>query len=245
LNSRSTIITLVAALAVLSGAMGMSLTGTFSDQGMMTVSTNNAAVGLLMGHLEVEARHADGELFAYRQSDNEVVDAGEQCILKMLFASTNSSGVGRGDAAGTGACVGKLVGAWDVIALGTTGTAVVETNVYLGNETLGVPGLERGHASKTWSNGTGSDATKIVMTKTFTSASTNEQVIRESGLFNSTTVAINGENLGAIGSLSESFCPTTHGVCLGEGMLAHKVFSAVTLATGDSITITWTFQVGN
>ena len=246
MNSRSTIITLVAALAVLSGAMGMTLTGAFSDQGMMTVSTNNVAHGLVMGHVTVEAHHADGELYAYREGANEVVDVGEQCILKMLFASTNSSGVGRGDATGTGVCVGKLVGAWDVIAIGTTGTDVVETNVHLGNETLGVPGLERAHASKTWTNTTGAaNNNKIELTKTFTSTSTNEQVIRESGLFNSTTVAINGNNLGAIGSLSNSFCPTTHGVCLGEGMLAHKVFSAVTLANGDSITITWTFQVGN
>ena len=31
----------------------------------------------------------------------------------------------------------------------------------------------------------------------------------------------------------------------GSGMLAHKAFSAVTLTTNDSITITWTFTVGN
>ena len=243
MNSRSTIITLVAALAVLSGAMGMTLTGLFSDQGMMTVSTNNVAHGMLIGHVTVEAHHADGELFAYRQTDNEVVDDGEQCILKMLFASTNSSGVGRGDADGTDDCVGKLVGAWDVIAIGTTADVAAETNVKLGNETAGVPGLERAHASKTWTNTTGAaNNNKIELTKTFTSTSTNEQVIRESGLFNSTTITFDGAS---IPSLAESFCPTAHGVCLGEGMLAHKVFSAVTLANGDSITITWTFQVGN
>ena len=63
-----------------------------------------------------------GELIAYRQTDNEVVDDGEQCILKMLFASNRYSGEadGRGEytstsAAGPGGCTGALTGAWDVI----------------------------------------------------------------------------------------------------------------------------------
>ena len=238
MNPRSTIITLVAALAVLSGAMGMSLTGTFSDQGMMTVSTNNVAHGLVMGHVTVEANHADGELYAYREGANEVVDAGEECILKMLFASTNSSGVGRGDATGTDDCVGKLVGAWDVIAIGTGAAAVADTDVRLQNETAGVPGLERGHASKTWTNTTGvANNNKIELTKTFTLTGSNEHIIRETGLFN-----ITESHHAQCSGLCQGFIGTHHP---GSGMLAHKVFSAVTLATGDSITITWTFQVGN
>ena len=223
MNSKSTIIVLVAALAVLSGAMGMSMTGAFSDQELMTASTKNVAIGLMTGHLEIEARNADGELFAYRQTDNEVVDDGEQCILKMLFATTNSGEAGRGEytSSGSGACTGALTGAWDVIGIGTTTTSAADTNVALGNETSTTSGLERDRATtKTWSNGTGTDATQIVLSKTFTNNSANNHAIAESGLFNSTTVDRNG-------------------------MLAHKAFSAVTLANGDSITITWTFRVGN
>ena len=223
MNSKSTIIVLVAALAVLSGAMGMSMTGAFSDQELMTASTKNVAIGLMTGHLEIEARNADGELFAYRQTDNEVVDDGEQCILKMLFATSNSGEAGRGEytSTGNGACTGALTGAWDVIGIGTTTTSAADTNVALGNETSTTSGLERDRATtKTWSNGTGTDATQIVLSKTFTNNSANNHAIAESGLFNSTTVDKNG-------------------------MLAHKAFSAVTLANGDSITITWTFRVGN
>ena len=193
---------------------------------------------MMTGHLEIEARNADGELFAYRQTDNEVVDDGEQCILKMLFASTggittNDAGTnfGRGGytSSGTGACTGILTGTWHVIGIGTTATAANDVNVKLGNETSGilanytdgVEGLERGVAtSKVWTNGTGSTETKIVMSKTFTNLSGVTHTIAESGLFNSTTVA-------------------------GSGMLAHKAFTGVALATSDSITITWTFIVGN
>ena len=227
MNSKSTTIVLVAAMAVLSGALGMSMTGTFSDQ---KIGVSNVATGLMTGHLEIEARNADGELFAYRQTDNEVVDDGEQCILKMLFASKNGA-IGRGEyqSTGMGACTGSLTGAWDVISIGTTATSAADVNVKLGNDTSGilanytdgVEGLERGVATtKTWSNGTGTDKTQIVMSKTFTNLSANTHTIAESGLFNSTTVA-------------------------GSGMLAHKAFTGVALATSDSITITWTFIVGN
>ena len=226
MNSKSTTIVLVAAMAVLSGALGMSMTGTFSDQ---KIGVANVATGLMTGHLEIEARNADGELFAYRQTDNEVVDDGEQCILKMLFATNGSFGRGEYTSIGAGACTGSLTGAWDVISIGTTATGANDVNVKLGNDTSGilanytdgVEGLERGVATtKTWSNGTGTDKTQIVMSKTFTNLSANAHTIAESGLFNSTTVA-------------------------GSGMLAHKEFTGVALATNDSITITWTFIVGN
>ena len=233
--TKSTVIVLVAAITLLSGALGIAMMDTFNDQ---KIGVSNVDTGLMTGHLEIEARNADGELFAYRQTDNEVVDDGEQCILKMLFASTNSSGVGRGDAAGTDDCVGKLVGAWDVIAIGTTTTAAAETNVKLGNETAGVPGLERAHASKTWTNTTGAaNNNKIELTKTFTLTGSNEHIIRETGLFN-----ITESHHAQCSGLCQGSIGTHHP---GSGMLAHKVFSAVTLATGDSITITWTFQVGN
>jgi len=176
-----------------------------------------------------------GELIAYRQSDNEVVDDGEQCILKMLFATTDGT-AGRGGYTSTGACTGILTGAWDVIAIGTNASYVAEeTHVLLFNETSSSDGLERGIATtKTWTNGTGywyplrsegdrsinETTTKIVLSKTFTNDSPRAHTIAESGLFNSTTPDANG-------------------------MLARQTFTGVALSNGDSITITWTFTAGN
>ena len=226
MKSTTTITALVAALAVTSGGLGLSLTGVFEDNNITT--TSNTVNGLMMGHLTVEAHNEAGELVAYRQSDNEVVDDGEQCILKMLFATTGASEAGRGEYTSTSACTGALTNAWDVIAIGTATTAAADTQVILGNETgsgtnnaAGMPGLERGTATtKTWTNGTGATTTKIVLSKTFTNDSTNSATIAESGLFNSTTVDANG-------------------------MLARQTFTDVSLSDGDSITITWTFTVGN
>ena len=234
----STIVGLVAAIAVLSGGLGFSMTGVFDDQELMT--SKLPATGFLMGQVEIEARNADGELFAYRLGDNEVVDDGEQCILKMLFSSNQAATVGRGEYAtdGSGACTGILTGAWNNIAIGTdndngdytlsvggatVALALQDKLVKLGNETSTTGGLERAKATTiTWSNGTGSSATQIVLAKTFTSTSPITHAIGESGLFNSTTW-------------------TTE----GEGMLARQTFTDVSLATGDSITVTWTFTVGN
>ena len=234
----STIVGLVAAIAVLSGGLGFATTGVFDDQRLITSSVIPAS-GFLMGQVEIEARNADGDLFAYRLSDNEVVDDGEQCILKMLFATTEASGDRGGYAStGSGACTGVLTGAWNNIGIGTdndngdytlsVGGATVsladqDMLVKLGNETSTTAGLERAKATTiTWTNGSGGTNTQIVLAKTFTSTSPVTHAIGESGLFNSTTW-------------------TTE----GEGMLARQTFTDVSLATGDSITVTWTFTVGN
>jgi len=253
MNSKTTIIGLVAAIAVLSGAMGLSVTGAFSDQTI--AQTTIPATGFLMGQVIIEAHNADGELIAYRVGDNEVVDDGEQCILKMLFAGTGgeegaAGELGRGEYTSdagnggksdtTGACTGILRGAWDVIAIGTSGintSFICDTNangVYdqtcadaAHHDVLTVMGAELTSTTlsrdvattKTWTNGTGTTDTTIVLKKTFT-ASGATPTVRESGLFNSTTVD-------------------------GSGMLAHKTFANVVLADGDSITVQWTFTVGN
>ena len=218
MKTNSTMIALVAALAVTAGGLGLSLTGVFDDDGV--IAQSNTATGLMMGHLTVEAHDEGGDLIAYRQTDNEVVDDGEQCILKMLFATTDST-AGRGGYTSTTACTGALTGAWDVISIGTGTTAAADTQVLLVNETSTSNGLERGTATtKTWTNGTGATTTKLVLSKTFTSDSPRAHTIAESGLFNSTSVDANG-------------------------MLARQVFTGVALSDGDSITITWTFTVGN
>ena len=235
-------IALVAALAVTAGGLGLSLTGVFDDDGVIAAS--NTATGLMMGHLTIEAHDEGGDLIAYRQTDNEVVDDGEQCILKMLFGSTSAiaNSDGRGEYTSTGACTGALTGAWDVIAIGTDNdnfewadgqsVAVQDTIVRLGNETSTSVGLERGTATtKTWTNGTGATTTNIVLSKTFTADGTRTHAIGESGLFNSTSPCGTGN------SNNNYLC--------SEGMLARQTFTDVSLSDGDSITITWTFTVGN
>ena len=222
MNSKTTIIGLVAAIAVLSGAMGLSVTGAFSD--LKIADVPYATTGMLIGHLEIEAYHADGELFAYRQVDNAVVDDGEQCILKMLFGvdpadspTTARGGYTSGDATLFSGCTGALQGAWDVIAIGTcTSCGPLGTDVVLGTEVITNGGQRVQATTTTRTNAT----SQIVLKNTFTASVGNIGAVTESGLFNSTTANKNG-------------------------MLARTTFDAVTINDGDSITITWTFKVGD
>ena len=226
----STIVGLVAAVAVLSGGLGLSLTDIFEDQNLMASNAvSSGTTGFLMGQVIVEARNADGEVIAYRQTDNEVVDDGEQCILKMLFSSNHiEAGLGRGEYATAfvetegaefSGCTGALTKAWDVIAIGTLKETVGDKLVKLKAESVD-DGLDRKVAdTKTWYNGTGggdTSNTKIVLKRTFLSAGSH--TIQESGLFNSTTPG-------------------------GSGMLAYQTFTGVVLTNGDSITVQWTFTV--
>ena len=250
MNSKTTIIGLVAAIAVLSGAMGMSVTGAFSDQ---TIAKSTIpATGMLMGQVMIEAHDENGEMIAYRLGDNEVVDGGEQCILRMLFGTAADGSGGPSVStglAGNTVCTGALTGAWNVIAIGVgveghdtgdpatglTNTAIadvysgleIECSAILASGGTGADakscaaqaGLVRAIATtKTWQNGTSDTETQIVLAKTFTSL--GSAVITESGLFNSTSIG-------------------------SGGMLAHKTFGAVSLTSGDSITVTWTFKVGD
>ena len=205
----------LAALGVIAGAFGLFVTGVFEDE---TISSTMApATGMLMGHAIIEAHDSQGNLIAYRETDNEVVNGGENCVLKMLFGAAGPG------AAGTSVCTGTNDDPWTTIAIGTTSTTAADTDDGLLNETSSTDGLSRGIATTvTWQNGTGAvgaTATQITLSKTFTNSGSSH-TIQESGLFNSTTVS-------------------------GSGMLARQTFSGVTLANGDSITVTWTFTVGN
>ena len=100
--------------------------------------------------------------------------------------------------------------------------ATQDTLVVLGNETSSSLGLERGTATtKTWTNGTGATTTKLVLSKTFTSDSPVEHMLLENQVYSTATT---GD---------------------ANGMLARQTFTDVSLSNGDSITITWTFTVGN
>ena len=203
------------ALGVIAGAFGLFVTGVFEDE--QVLSAYAPTTGLMMGHAIIEAHDSEGNLIAYRETDNEVVNTGENCVLKMLFGGTSPT------QAGTTVCTGGTTAPWNVISIGTTSTAAADTDFQLGNETSSTAGLTRGVATtQTWQNGTGvvgAGDTQITLSKTFTNSGSSHE-IRESGLFNSTTVD-------------------------GSGMLARQVFNGVTLANGDSITVTWTFTVGN
>ena len=109
------------------------------------------------------------------------------------------------------------------IGVGTGASQESGDQVKLDTE-LAADGLTRAAATTvTWTNSSGAepgDSAQIVLAKTFTVTGT--QTIAEAGLFNDTSG--NGDT---------------------DAMFARKAFNGVTVNNGDSLTVTWTINIGN
>jgi hypothetical protein len=225
----TTALILGVALAVVAGLFSSTifgLVGTKTD-----AQTNTAATGLFTGHVTTIHEDAAGNVIGYRQSDNLIVNGGENCALKLLFAATG------GDASGNTVCVGTNDAGFRWIAIGNTSNAEagtpaapLDTDIRLYNPHNSTSyGLENGLArmfgnvnSVTgWTNATGSTEASVVMSATFTNTAGAARSVSESGLFNATD-----------GNEST------------DAMFARQVFQTISLNNGDSLTVQWTINVG-
>lgn len=200
-----------AIFAITVGTLGVSHISatTFGLAG--SVPTTNQDGMKLTGHITLIATDSNGNIKAYRQTDNIVVNNGADCVVKLLFGGSTTRGV----ASGTGTtCTGSLTTPFNVIAIGTSGTAEAATDRKLGAEILtGTDaGLARTAGAITYTNSSAGTAATTISNQ-FTAGTT--QGVQESGLFNSTTVATGG-------------------------LFAHKVFTTINLVSGDKLTVTWT-----
>lgn len=214
---------LAVSFAVVVAFLGLSLTGVIDTNNSM--NQIGTAQAYMTGHVETVVRDSDGNIKEYRQSDNVIVNRGENCVAKLLFESDGSgAGLGATTDTGTG-CTGSLNQPWTAIVLGNDTTATAGTQTGLGVEHKG-NSLVRATATTitftnaTTSSGASTDRAVITLAKTFTNNSGGSNTVSESGLFNSTSVG-------------------------AGGMFARQQFSTITLSSGDSLTVTWTINIGN
>ena len=174
---------------------------------------------MMNGHIQLVVTDADGTVKAYRQTDNAITTNGENCVAKMLFKGAATTG--------TGVCTGSLTNPFSYIALGT-GTTIAETPTRndLETENTAVNGLQRAQGTVTMVNATtgqgnafSAGSATVTITKAFSPTAT--VAVTEAGLFNNTQ---------------------TGGT---DGIFARKVFSAVTVNNLDTLTVTWTINIGN
>ena len=209
-------IALVAIVAVSAGLVGYAS----STSEVVSPATSFASSALVSGQLTLELRDSEGNLKAYRQSDNVITRNGEDCAAKALFAPAryNAGGVTSGST-----CVGALTVPFSFIALGTGTTAETNNDVDLQAQTA-VSGLTIASGTVSFTNSTGgattaTGASVISIAKTFTAAA-GPTTISEAGLFNGTTASTNG-------------------------IFAHKTFTGIVVNNGDSLAVTWTINIGN
>jgi hypothetical protein len=82
---------------------------------------------LISGHVTTIHKDAAGNILGYRQTDNIIVNQGENCALKLLFASAG------GSATGNNVCTGANTSGFRYIAIGNT------TNAFTAGTTPGNP----------------------------------------------------------------------------------------------------------
>lgn len=213
---------LTVSLAVVVVFLGLTVSGVVDTKNSM--SQIGMADAYMSGHVETVVRDSDGNIKEYRQSDNVIVNTGENCVAKLLFQD-DGAGAGLGSGTGTTVCVGALNQPWNVIALGNSSTAASGTQSGLLTEHT-ASGLTRKISAVTFTNATtatggttSTDRAVVSLTKTFTNGSPNSQTVGESGLYNSTSYG-------------------------AGGLFARQQFSAITLSSGDSLTVTWTINIG-
>jgi hypothetical protein len=226
MKSNTTILVLGVALTVVAGLFSSAVFGLIGSK--TDEQSTASATGLITGHVTTIHKDSAGNILGYRQSDNMIVNQGENCTLKLLFQLSTG-------AAGNTVCTGMNTIGYRYIAIGnssvTSGTpgAVVSTDYKLVNpyNNTSSSGLGRALgvvATNGWSNNTSSSsvtAASVVMSATFQNLSGGARNVNESGLFNN-----------------------TDGNTDTDSMFARQVFSTISLNNNDSLTVQWTVNVG-
>lgn len=153
-----------------------------------------------LGHVELVAKDANGNIKAYRQTDNLVVNQGKMCAAVNIFGVPNNGTQNT-------ACGGVTTNHFTFVAVGTStlGPAATDT-------TLGAQVGSRATTGNVTSGYSFINSTASTPTYSIQSTFRPNAAIGEAGLFDSAT---------------------------GGHMFAHQTFTAISLGSTDTLTVTW------
>ena len=109
-------------------AVAAGLISTYGIPSFSGTESTSFATAHIMGHVEYTLKDADGNIKAYRQLDNIIVDQGEDCAAALLFTNvTSPTTVDPNnvvpDASGVNSCFASS-GAYVHIAIGNGSAAI-------------------------------------------------------------------------------------------------------------------------
>ena len=189
---------------------------TLSDYLSFSDSVDAEQKAYIYGHLTLTVQDQFGNIKSYSQGDNVVVNNGENCASKLLFARTG------GDASGNTVCKSTSDAGFRYIGLDEGAGPYGEDDVDLDDpaDSAGLSTPLLGAATWTNSTGTGGASNAVVaIAATFTNSGASE-TIQGAGLLNATDAGT-------------------------RSMFAHKLAAApATVDTTDTLTATWTITVG-
>lgn len=198
------------------GLASASLTTPLFLASTQTTNMEKSSVGM-MGHITVIAFDADGNIKSYLQSDNQVVDQGENCVAEVLFdvASANATTLCSGTGSTTGSH-GPNANGFNFLAIGTSAAIVVPDQKVLTTEVESrLDAGATGTVSMTDSEGQGTTKAVVTIVDTFTMGS--GATIEEYGLFDASTAG---------------------------NMFARQTPGPTILSGSDTLQVTWTIDVG-
>ena len=163
------------------------LTVYLNDSVQANSQIQSEPVNIGAGHFTVIVKDSMGVAQQYRQSDNAILNLGENCIAKMIFRDP--------DAAGSVVCAGATTEGWNFFCLDE------DPITYTTDRELRNPADETGlatcvKAAITWNQNStgGSDGISKVtlrLSNTFTNSGASSETIYAVGVFNSSTVNTN------------------------------------------------------
>ncbi len=179
---RYTTIALFSAIALSVGILGVY--GLTSTPSTLKVQSDTQTIGAvpMLGHVTMTVTDPKGNILAYHQGDNVVVNQGEDCLSAKVFGIKSI------------VCPNGATETYNVIVLGNyTGALVSKTNQTMDKEITNQAGLTRLVATtQTETDATSSLPVSDVLQATFTDNSPSAATVTEAGLFNSTTVSAVG-----------------------------------------------------
>ncbi len=241
---RTTTIVLFASIFAV-GTLGLS--GSFATTLMVAAPQSPELVGML-GHVEYKVLDYSGNIVKYMQSDNVVVNDGEDCAAEAIFGQ----GVG-------GDCVGTVgTNNFDFISIGNGSSGNIDpTNSTLSD--MDSPGVEddvgvcaisgptgggdmaRRQVVPTHTAASGTSGAVVVLDTSgipFTFDSSNATVVIDSGVFNAFYQSA---------SLIDVCVGTAGSAGVDWDMFSRQLLNGVTGITvndGDSLSVKWTITVG-
>ncbi len=209
-------------------ALGMVSISGFS-QPLFVASTDTKVVNHMdmMGHITFTATDQDGNILSYIQTDNIIVNVGENCVAESIFNVTTTGadlcdGTGT-HSASTGTPQGVADGGFTFIAIGN-GSAGVATET---DQALILENFRIRANSTSVDSSPGTAGSKAVVTLTGIFVANTTLSIDESGIFDKDEIFFGGSGP------------------VDENMLARQTFTAIPLTLGDKLTVEWEVTIGS
>ena len=211
-------------------ALGIVSVSGFS-QPLFVASTDTKVVNHMgmMGHITFTATDQDGNILSYIQTDNIIVNVGENCVAESIFNVTTTGtdlcdGTGT-QSASTGTPQGVADGGFTFIAIGN-GSAGVGTEAETDQKLIKENFRIRANSTSVDSS-PGTAGSKAVVTLTGIFVANTTLAINESGIFDKDEIFFGGSGP------------------VDENMLARQTFTAIDLTLGDKLTVEWEVTIGS